>query len=404
MLSLLVSVALLASGNSLLGTLISLRADDEGLMADRIGFLMMAYFIGYFLAPFTVIPLIVGIGRIRAFAAFASLISVVALAHTLSFNEWWWWLLRFVHGYSFSCIGIVVESWLVGHAVTATRGRLLAIYSMVTMLAAGGGQLMLGLSMEIKTTLFIVISILASLSLVPVTMSRRSEAPMTIDYQRVSLATLWRQSPVGFMGAVTCGLVFSAFLAMIPLYARDNGLGGANLAQFLAAGTFASVLLQYPLGWLSDRTDRRIVIILASFCAAVCAIFLSGSPTLIAIIFFSGFTFPLYALCISRANDEIGEKSLLSTAGSILLLFGLGAIPGPFIAGWAMQWFAAGGLFFYIIACLLFFILFTAYHLLTRPPVIIRTKKSHQTLPPPSQATSHVSYRLDPRSDETAEE
>ena len=93
-------------------------------MADRIGFLMMAYFIGYFLAPFTVIPLIVGIGRIRAFAAFASLISVVALAHTLSFNEWWWWLLRFVHGYSFSCIGIVVESWLVGHAVTATRGPL----------------------------------------------------------------------------------------------------------------------------------------------------------------------------------------------------------------------------------------------------------------------------------------
>ena len=139
------------------------------------------------------------------------------------------------------------------------------------------------------------------------------------------------------------------------------------------------MLLQYPLGWLSDRTDRRIVIILASFCAAVCAIFLSGSPTLIAIIFFSGFTFPLYALCISRANDEIGEKSLLSTAGSILLLFGLGAIPGPFIAGWAMQWFSAGGLFFYIIACLLFFILFTAYHLLTRPPAIIRAKKSHQT-------------------------
>ena len=215
---------------------------------------------------------------IRAFAAFASLISAIGVAHLLSDNLPLWVLLRFIYGYCFAATGVIVESWLNNHALPTTRGRLLAVYGVVSTGALGLSQLAVGFSPPTNLTLFVVFIIIVSLSLVPMALSGILREPRLSVSRRLKISALWRSTPIGVVGALICGTVFSSLLSLDMCMPAYRVLVGANCI-FYGDDILAAVFLQFPLGWVSDRMDRRYVIATATVAAATAAAVLAAAAT-----------------------------------------------------------------------------------------------------------------------------
>ena len=332
------ALALLMLGNGILGGALALRAVGAGQSEIAIGIFMAAHFVGFFIGSVNASTLIIRVGSIRAFAAFASLISAIGVAHLLSDNLPLWVLLRFIYGYCFAATGVIVESWLNNHALPTTRGRLLAVYGVVSTGALGLSQLAVGFSPPTNLTLFVVSSIIVSLSLVPMALSGILREPRLSVSRRLKISALWRSTPIGVVGALICGTVFSSLLSLGHVYASLSGFSREQIAFFMAMIILAAVFLQFPLGWVSDRMDRRYVIATATVAAATAAAVLAGGGNDITAQYvwamvLGGFFIPLYSLCLARANDEVGDNSLLSTAGTILMLFALGSIPARLFPG-----------------------------------------------------------------------
>lgn len=264
--ALLASVGLLVLGNGLLGTLLVVRAGNENFAGETIGIMMSVYFAGYALGSVLLSRIIVSTGHIRAFAGFASVASVTALLHLLFINPLVWTLLRAVTGFTYAGLILVVESWLNAHAVTATRGRLLSLYGVVTMGVWALGQGLLNLSSPDGIVLFLVVSILLSLALTPITLLP-SRPPTIPQQERLSLYRMLTLSPLGTLGAFLSGLALSAFWGMGPNFAQQNGLDTAGISIFMASVLAGALVLQWPLGWLSDHAPRRLVIAGAALAA-----------------------------------------------------------------------------------------------------------------------------------------
>lgn len=396
------ALALLMLGNGILGGALALRAVDAGQNEIAIGVFMAAHFVGFFIGSVNASTLIIRVGSIRAFAAFASLISAIGVAHLLSDNLPLWILLRFIYGYCFAATGVIVESWLNNHALPTTRGRLLAVYGVVSTGALGLSQLAVGFSPPTNLTLFVVSSIIVSLSLVPVALSGILREPRLSVSRRLKISALWRSTPIGVAGALICGTVFSSLLSLGHVYASQSGFSREQIAFFMAMIILAAVFLQFPLGWVSDRMDRRYVIAAATMAAATAAAVLAGGGNGITAQYvwamvLGGFFIPLYSLCLARANDEVGDDSLLSTAGTILMLFALGSIPGPIISGLLMSLFSPAAFFVWQAAMLFVLFLFTVWQIIRRPQTLTR-KENYQVVP--GIMASPESLKLDPRNTE----
>jgi MFS family permease len=349
--ALLVSVGLLVLGNGLLGTLLVVRAGNENFAGETIGFMMSAYFAGYALGSVLLSHVILSAGHIRAFAGFASIASVTALLHLIFIDPPVWMLLRAVTGFAYAGLILVAESWLNAHAVAATRGRLLSLYGVVTMGVWALGQGLLNLSSPDGIVLFLVVSILISLALTPITLLP-GRPPAIPPQQRLSLYRLLTLSPLGTLGAFLSGLALSAFWGVGPNFAQENGLDTAGISIFMASVLAGALVLQWPLGWLSDHAPRRLVIAGAALAAAAAAGFVRAGgaslPVLLALGFlFGGFGIPLYTLCVAHANDRLQPSEMLSAARGLLLLNGLGAAIGPFMASLFMSRHGPSGLFAY---------------------------------------------------------
>lgn len=350
--ALLFSVGLLVLGNGLLGTLLVVRAGYEDFAGAAIGIMMSMYFAGYALGSIVLSRVIVSAGHIRAFAGFASIASVTALLHLLFIDPLAWMLLRVVTGFAYAGLILVAESWLNAHAVAATRGRLLSLYGVVTMGVWALGQGLLNLSPPQGIVLFLVVSILISLALTPITLLP-GRPPAIPPQERLSLYRLLTLSPLGTLGAFLSGLALSAFWGMGPNFAQENGLDTAGISVFMAAVLIGALVMQWPLGWLSDHAPRRLVIAGASLAAAAAAAGFvlagaAGLPVLLGLGFlFGGFGIPLYTLCVAHANDRLKASEMLAAARGLLLLNGLGAAIGPFVASLLMSRFGPSGLFAY---------------------------------------------------------
>ncbi|MEX2630126.1 MAG: MFS transporter [Tistlia sp.] len=355
--TLLISVSLLVLGNGLQGTLLVVRAGQEGFRGETIGAMMSAYFAGYALGSL-LLPRVVGsAGHIRAFAGFASIASAVPLMHLLLLDAPAWILLRAVTGFAYAGMILVTESWLNAHAVRATRGRLLALYGMVTMGVWALGQGALNLAPTEGIVLFLVASVLVSFALVPITLLP-SRPPTIAGQAPLKLRRLLNTSPLGTLGAMTSGLALGAFWGMGPRFAQDVGLDTAGISAFMAVVLLGALVLQWPLGWLSDRHPRRLVIAGACLGAALAGTGLAlaeqaGLPALLTLGFlFGGFGIPLYTLCVAHANDRLRAEETLAAAQGLVLLNGLGAALGPILASLEMRWLGPGGLFLHAAALL----------------------------------------------------
>lgn len=363
--ALLLSVAMLLMGNGLQSTLLPLRAGIEQFSSVQIGVLGSAYFIGFALGCWRGATVVRRAGHIRAFAAVVAIASTSALVHSLIQEPVLWWFIRFLTGACVAILFMIIESWLNEKATNDTRGTVFSVYSAINLAMIAAGQMLLATGDPGGFPLFLLASILVSLAAVPVALSR-SESPAPIDHVELRIGRLFQLSPVGFFGCLAVGMSNGAFWSLAPLFAQQSGVdvGTGFIALFIGISVAAGAAGQWPLGLLSDRMDRRKVIIAAAALAGLSglalALFGGISPTvmLLAVFGFGMFAFPLYALCVAHANDFVGANSFVEAASGLLLTWAAGAVIGPVIASALIAGAGQPGLFYFTAATHLMLVVF----------------------------------------------
>ena len=349
---LLTAAGILLAGNGIQGTLITLRANQENFEPAIIGLLGTAYFAGFALSCLFTPRLIRSVGHIRVFAALATTASAGTLALVLLIDPYVWLLIRFTTGFCFSGLFMVMESWLNASSANADRARVFSIYRLVDLGAVAGTQFLLPVFGTSGFELFAITAIFFSMSLVPVSLGDRS-SPKPPEKFNFSLREVWTISPLACLGVLTLGLTNSSFRFIGPLYASKMGLGTAEIATFIALNIVGGAILQYPLGYLSDRFDRRWLVVIATFGAAVAGILLSRAELgEIRYVYFGSFLFgafaiPLYSLSIAHANDRAGPSQYVLVAAGLLFVYALGASVGPFMASLVIDMFGPPAFFIY---------------------------------------------------------
>ena len=372
--ALLLGMGLLMLGHGLMGTLLPVRAELERFPLPVTGIMMSGYYLGLVAAPFLIPRLVAGVGHVRVFAACASVTSTTILLQALLITPWFWFVMRFVTGVALCGVYIVAESWLNGRATNETRGQLLSVYMVIQMGGLMGGQLLLATAPPDQPTLFVMVSVLFSLGLVPMLLSE-STAPPPPAARTVTALELYRASPLGVVALFGIGLSQAAVYSLAPVYATQTGLSVAAISVLMALVSAGGVALQWPAGWISDRVDRRVVIALLTFAAALAAaaaVPLAGNQLgLIYTVFFlfGGLSLPLYSLGVAHANDFMRPEQMVGASGAILLVNGLGAAFGPMIGSGVMQAVGPWGLPAFLILVHGVIGLFALWRMTRRPTV-----------------------------------
>ncbi len=350
---LLLAAGILLAGNGLQGTLIALRAEAEGFSPGLIGLMGTGYFAGFMASTLVSAKLVRAVGHIRAFSALAAIAAAGMLAFVLWIDPYWWIALRFIAGFSFAGLMMVIESWLNDSTDNANRGQVLSIYRIVDLSFVTGGQLLLPLIGIEGFVLFVVTAMFLGLSLVPISLADKSN-PKPPNVAKFDLQKVWKISPIACLGCIIIGMTNSSFRLVGPLFASRMGLDTANVAYFMSMGIIGGAVLQYPLGWMSDRFGRRKILVGTTLGATLSGIYLSqfagGQETaLLAGAFaFGAFSLPLYSLSAAHANDRAGKGQYVLLASGLMFFFSLGATVGPAIAAWVMLNFGTSAFFTYI--------------------------------------------------------
>jgi len=376
----LFSAAVLLAGNGLLSTMIALRARTEGFSESTIGIFGAAYFLGFLLSSWGSIYLIRRAGHIRVFAGLAAAAAIAVLCMLMWVEPEVWTGARLVQGFAFSGIATVLESWLNGMTGNRSRGRLLSIYRVVDLAAVTGGQYLLPVVGIDDFRIFVVCAVFFCFALIPVSLSnlRSPEVPATVKFD---IRAVWAISPVACAGCIAVGMANSAFRNIGPAYALEIGLDVTEVATFMSLFIIAGAVSQFPIGWLSDRLDRRTVIMIATIgasCASFSASMLSGLHPLalfVSIAFFGAFALPLYSLSSAHANDHCPEGKFVTLASGLLLFFAAGAIVGSPLSALLMEFFGPNAFFLFICGVHLTYVLFVLYRR-TRRAAVARDRQS----------------------------
>jgi MFS family permease len=340
---LLLGIMFIMLGNGMHFTLIGLRGGIEGFTSAELAIVASGYFMG-FLAGARLSPLMIKrVGHVRVFAALGSFMSAGLIAFPLLTEPWAWTLLRILVGFCMSGIYVAAESWLNNAATNENRGKVLSAYMTAQTLGIIGAQGLLTLADAGTSVLFIGASILVSLSFAPILLSA-TQVPVVDVARPMSLRDLFIGSPLGTVGIFLLGSVFATQSGMSAVFGIKIGLTASQIALFVAMLFAGALVLQHPIGWLSDRMDRRKLIFGAACLGLASCVFgwiTSGGlwPLMVSAFFAGGVTTPLYALFLAHANDTLSTEDMPSASGSLVFTFGLGAIAGPLLTGWAMQRF-----------------------------------------------------------------
>lgn len=346
--SLLAGVVLLTAANALLGTLVSVRMAIEGFPRVVSGVVMAAYFAGFILGSLHAFRIITRVGFIRAFAAFAALMGVAATTQALVIAPLPWILLRAAVGFAIAGQLVVAESWLNASTERASRGRTFSLYMIAVYLAFGSGQLALGWGDPAGATLFLVVTLCLSASILPIVLTRTA-APHAPPTSRLAIGRIYDVAPLGLVGALSAGLALGAVQSIGPQFASELGLPPVQISWFMGAFFLSGLLLQWPAGYLSDRTDRRRIVAVMALATAVAFVAIAAADELALLIPLAivggGSVATLYPLSVAHANDRLRGESVVAITGGLLLTYGFGAIAGPILATMGMQAFGAPALF-----------------------------------------------------------
>ena len=390
--ALLLGILLIMLGNGMHFTLIGLRGGIEGFSAAELAIVTSGYFMG-FLSGARLTPLLIRrVGHVRVFAALGSFMSAALIAFTLLAEPWAWTLLRVLVGFCMSGIYVAAESWLNNAATNETRGKVLSAYMIAQTLGIIGAQGLLTLGDAATAALFIGASILVSISFAPILLSVTT-APAVEVARPMSLRNLFASSPLGTVGIFLLGSVYATQSGMGAVFGTQIGLSAAQIALFVAMLFAGALVLQYPIGWLSDRMDRRKLIFAAAVVGvASCALgWITGGGLwlLMAAAFFAGgVTTPLYALFLAYTNDFLSAENMPAASGGLVFTFGLGAIAGPLVTGWAMQGLGPFAFWLVLGATFAAMALYAAYRMTQRSaPTADETERYLGVLPTASPYT-----------------
>ena len=346
--ALLLGMALMMLGNGLQGTLLGVRATYTGFPDWVTGMVMTGYFVGFLAGSYLSPRMLSRVGHIRVFTALASLASISALLHATYVDPFFWAAMRVVTGFCYAGLYIVSESWLNDQSTNKTRGSLLSIYMAISFAGMTGGQFLLGLGDPAEYGLFVLISVLVSFAVVPIALTSRP-APGFSEPSPLSLKQLYRLSPLGVFGSMILGAAHGGLYGMGAVFAQRRGFSLTNVSLFMASISIGGVLLQWPIGRLSDAMDRRKLIAIITFAAALIPIILlfadrTAGPGVFTLIgLFGALSLPMYSLCVAHTNDYLEPNQMVSASAGLVMIMGVGAIAGPSTAGFLMSLFSASG-------------------------------------------------------------
>ena len=330
--ALFLGVLLMMLGNGLQGTLVGVRSTLEGFDTLVIGVILAAYYAGFLIGSRFTIRALARVGHVRVFAALASIASTAALLYALFVNPPAWLLMRFVSGFCLAGLYVVVESWLNDQATPQTRGRTLSIYMIVTMGGVTGGQFLLNVSDPAGFELFVIASVLVSMSLVPMALSEAS-APQQVSSDPLPFRVLMQIVPTGAVTMFFSGAAAGALFAFGPVYATRIGMSTAQVSLFLSAALIGSVIFQMPVGQISDRVSRRGVMAVVAgiaLAASIAGVMTStGFSAIVVMVVIGAASFPLYSLAIAYTNDWIEDHQRVGASGLLVMINGVGAVSGP---------------------------------------------------------------------------
>jgi len=368
---LLTGVMLLMVGNGVQGTLLGIRGGLEGFSTFQMSVVMSAYFLGFLFGSRMTPGMIRRVGHVRVFAALGSLISAVLVLYPVLAQWQSWALLRVLIGFCFSGVYITAESWLNNSATNETRGQALSLYMIVQMIGIVAAQGLMNVASPSGFTLFVIPSVLVSLAFTPILLSI-APAPVFDTTQPLSFRKLYKTSPLGIVGMFMTGGIFSALFGMASVWGTMEGLSVSNISIFIGTIYVGGMLFQYPIGWASDRIDRRQLILgLTAAGAVVCAVAAFLSLPFLGLLGVSlvvgGISNPLYSLLIAYTNDFLEKEDMAAASAGLIFINGLGAIFGPVITGWVMGQMGPGGFFLFIGVLMAMLSVYAGWRMTQRP-------------------------------------
>ena len=408
-------VIILAHG--LQGNLLGVRAVIEDFNIIATGILMSGYFIGYFTAA-NIVPNLVGkVGHIRVFAAFASVASLSILIHAIFVNPYVWALARFLTGFSMLSVFVVVESWLNDRATNKTRGKVLSIYMIITFTGLALGVLLLNFNNPKDYEPFILVSLLLSIALIPILLTKR-KPPTFKKISSINIKELYKTSPFGTVSMFCVGFLHPVIFTMGAVYGALMNFSILEISLYLSLITISGALFQWPIGYLSDRFDRRLIIIITALLGSVfsfiCFFSVSESPDfinlssnwktiaqhvsnhrLIFYIFISlyaGMCLPLFSLNLAYVNDFLPKEKFVSAGAGLQLIFGLSAMTAPFLCSFFIKEFGPNGFFIFLFIFQTIIGFFGIYRMTRRPT----EENPDNTFTPLPRNITPVGIQLDP--------
>ena len=369
---LVIATSLVQLANGFFGTFVSLRVAMESFEVP--GLVLSAYFAGFTLGAFRCSRIIERIGHIRAYAAFSGLVAAAVALMPLLIGSLAWVILRAIVGFGCAGIFVTTESWLTAKALPSERGRVFSIYMVGTFLALALGQLLIART-DIKTAAsFNVIVALFAVALIMVTAARAEPPRVGAAAAVLPYGVLARAAPIAVMGCALSGLVGGAFYALVPAWMQDQGTPRATIALFMLVAVLGGFAFQIPVGRLSDRLDRGVVLAFLSLgfagTAFVMVLLPRSLPTILpAAVLLGGFMSTLYPVCVAHAHDRMPADRVVAVSGRLILVSGLGSVLGPLIGASLMARFEIDGVFYFMAAAALLLALVAGFgSLMTQPP------------------------------------
>ncbi|KPK32575.1 MAG: hypothetical protein AMS24_03815 [Chlamydiae bacterium SM23_39] len=393
------SMIILIMGNAFFITYTSIRLNLEGHSVKLIGYVTSAYFAGLLVGSLKSSKLIERVGHIRAYAAFAAILSILPMIQANLQLAWTWIVIRFLVGFFIAGLFINIESWLLGISAQDNKGKIFAIYMTSYYASQGIAQFFLNISNPTSIMPFVVIMILSALSIIPVCITKIS-APIIKEPSYLNISKLIKITPLGVIACAFAGFISGPVYGLFPVYAEKLGLSIPQISQVIGITIFSGLIFQFPLGQLSDHIDRRKVIIFISFALLVIAFLnvlnsvYSFLPILLLFATFGGFSFTIYPLSLSHASDVIEQKDLVSATAGLVLIYSIGAIIGPIIASYSINFFGGKGLFIYLSTMALLLVIYSLYQVIKKSPIPKDKKVQYTNIP----STTLICSKLDSKS------
>lgn len=400
------SLLLFVAGTSLLTTVVAVELGADGLSTPQIGLILGCYSLGFVIGSLSATRVVRRVGPVRSFAAFAAVACVASLIHPLFFDGALWAILRVLVGFCAAGLIMVLESWISGRAPAGARGALLGVYQVVFFFAAALGQYLVGLGETDDYPVYSVVAILIVMSLVPLALTR-SEAPAPGATDRLRFRQIHALSPSGLFGGVAGGIIVSGFSTLAPVYAGAIGMTLSQISRYMVFAVLATMILQWPVGRLSDHFDRRLTIAVISSVATIAGVVATwaGAGDLGVLYFVTaplfGLAACLYPLSLAMINDHMEAGDPMAASAGLLLAYGLGTCIGPVAGAFAMQWLGPSGLFAFLAATFGGYSLYVFYRsfVTSAPPV----QEQGRFVSIVAANTSPAILELDPRHDHYVE-